>query len=127
MQPTVLQYSEAFKRKVVSEMESGKFRTQAEAREAYDIRGSMTISKWLRKYGKTHLLPKVIRVETREERDQIKALKKQVKDLEKALAKMTVKSVINEAYFEIACENSGTDDVEGMKKKIVAEQSRRDS
>lgn len=127
MQPIVLKYSEAFKRQVVSELESGKFTSQRELMAAYDIRGNATISRWLRKYGKNHLLPKVIRVETKDEKDQVKALKQQIKDLEKALAKMTVKNVLNEAYFEIVCERSGITDIEAMKKKIAALHAKKDS
>lgn len=127
MQETILKYSEAFKRKVVSELEAGKFGSHQQAMRAYDIRGSSTVSRWLRKYGKNHLLPKVIRVETRDERDQLKALKKQVKDLEKALAKVTVKSVLDEAYFEIVCEQNGITDIEAMKKKVADLHSRKDS
>ncbi len=66
-------------------------------------------------------------METKDEKDQLKALKRQVKDLETALAKMTVKNVLNEAYFEIACEKSGITDIEGMKKKIAALHAKRDS
>ncbi len=122
-----VRYSEAFKLQVVSDMESGKFANQSEAQRAYGITGATTISSWLQKYGKEHLLPRTIRVETKDDRDQVEELKKKVRELEKALAKMTVKSVINEAYFEIACEQSGVADVEAMKKKVVALQSKRDS
>ena len=127
MQETILKYSEAFKRKVVSELESGKFSSQMQAMRAYDIRGSSTISRWLRKYGKTNLLPKVIRVETRNERDEVAELRKKNRELEKALAQMTVKSVLNEAYFEIVCEQHGVTDIEALKKKVADLQSKRDS
>lgn len=122
-----VRYSEAFKLQVVSEMESGRFTSNSEAMRVYGITGATTISSWLQKYGKEHLLPRTIRVETKNDRDEVEKLKKQVRDLEKALAKMTVKSVISEAYFEIACEQSGVADVEAMKKKVVALQSKRDS
>lgn len=127
MTASIIRYSEAFKLQVVSELESGKFLSQSEAMRAYDITGASTISRWLKMYGKNHLLAKVIRVETKDEKNEIERLRKQVRELEGALAKMTVKSVINEAYFEIACEQSGVSDVEAMKKKVVALQSKKGS
>ena len=38
----------------------------------------------MRKYGKEHLRTKVVRVETAKDRDQVKALKKRIGELEKA-------------------------------------------
>ena len=78
-------YSSAFKQKVVSEVESGKL-TVAEARGVYDIKGADTIPNWLKKFGKNHLLHKVIRVEMKDEKDKIKELGRQKRELESALA-----------------------------------------
>ena len=58
---TVYRYSHAFKQKVVSEIESGKF-TIAEARRIYDIKSPGTIPYWLKRYGKNHLLTRVVRI-----------------------------------------------------------------
>ena len=55
-------YSSAFKQKVISEIESGEL-TIAEARKIYDIKSSPTIYIWLRKYGKNHLINKVVQVQ----------------------------------------------------------------
>ncbi len=71
MSSTVYRYSSAFKQKVISEIESGQI-TVAEARRIYDITGGNTINDWLRKFGKNHLLNKVVRVEMRNENDKIK-------------------------------------------------------
>lgn len=54
----VIRDSEAFKLKVVSELESGELSSQAEARRKCGIGGAPTIPRWLRKYGKNHLLAK---------------------------------------------------------------------
>ena len=48
-------YSLAFKQKVVSEIESGKFRL-SQVRKIYDITGAHTLYNWLRKLGKGHLV-----------------------------------------------------------------------
>ena len=69
-------YSTAFKQKVISEIESGKL-TIAEARRIYDIKSQQTIYEWLRKYGKNHLIKKIVRVEMKDEKDKLKELERQ--------------------------------------------------
>lgn len=56
----LIRYSDAFKRHVVAELESGRLATHGEARAKYGIRGAGTLPKWLRKYGKNHLLRRVV-------------------------------------------------------------------
>jgi len=57
MSRTVKRYSTAFKQKVVSEIESGQL-SIGDARRLYDITGGETIQKWIRRFGKNHLLNK---------------------------------------------------------------------
>ncbi len=42
-----------------------------------------------------------------------------------ALAQTHMKELINQAYFEIVCEDQGIEDVEGLKKKLDATLSKR--
>jgi transposase len=119
----VVRYSEAFKRHVVEELERGVLRSHGEARERYGIGGAETINGWLRRYGRNHLLGRVVRVESVEERDQIKALKARVRDLERAVADAKVQETLAKAYFEIVCEKHGVTDVEALKKSIAAKLS----
>jgi transposase-like protein len=114
---STIRYSEAFKLQVLRELESGKFPTRAAAARAYGIRGGVTIESWAKKYGRSHLLGKVVRVETPEERDETQALRKRVRELEKALADAHLKQCLDEAYLEIACERAGIKDVAAFKKK----------
>ena len=86
MKKNVIRYSEAFKRHVVKEIEEGKFNSLREAKEKYGVKGEVTINRWLKKYGKNHLLPRKVRIEMPDEQDTIKQLKKRIKQLEKALA-----------------------------------------
>lgn len=116
MAGTVIRYSEAFKRQVVEELESGRHRHVEEVRQKYGIGGRDTVQRWVRKYGRGHVLPKVVRVESMGEKDRIEALQKRVKQLEKALAEAQVDQVLSRAYFELACEEFGITDVEGFKK-----------
>ena len=60
MQETVIRYSEAFKLKVVTELENGKLISIEQAKRKYGIRGSMTISGWLKKYGRVTFPPKTV-------------------------------------------------------------------
>ena len=118
MRRQVFRYSEAFKLQVVEELETGKLATVAEARGRYGIRGGETVQSWLRKYGRDHLRSKVINVQSPKDRDQVKALKKRVKELEKALADTQVNAVLNEAYYRIVCEKHGITDPDEFKKKL---------
>jgi len=113
-----VKYSEAFKMQVVRELESGKLRSFEEARDRYGIKGSMTVSRWVKEYGDKRIQVRVIRVETTEERDQIKALKKRIADLERALVDSRVSEALNKAYFDIVCEKYGVKDPEGLKKNM---------
>ena len=115
-----IRYSEAFKLQVVKELESGSLRSINEARERYGIAGGVTVQGWLRKYGKNHLLAKVVRVETSEERDLLKALKAENDALKRAVADLHMKSVLYESWFEVACEEFGVTDLEAFKKKLGA-------
>jgi transposase-like protein len=113
----VIRYSEAFKGQVVREIESGKFSTCHEASTRYGIRGASTVQNWVRRYGQNHLLGKVVRVETLEERDELKALRKRVKDLESLLADTSLDLDIERNFVIIACEKAGIKDVDAFKKK----------
>ena len=105
-------YSSAFKQKVVNEIEEGKFHSVDEARKLYDIGGG-TIQDWLKRFGKNHLLSKVVRIEVKDERNILKELEKRNRQLEKALADEKLKNMCLEALVEIAQEDYGID----LKKK----------
>jgi transposase-like protein len=116
IQKLVYNYSTAFKLQVIEQLESGRFSSISEAREHYGIRGDNTIRLWLRKYGKNHLCPRIVRVEMPDEKDQIKQLKKQIKQLQQMLGRKDAEKAISEAFLDIACEKLG-EDVEEFKKK----------
>ena len=113
---TGTRYSEAFKRQVVEEIARGKFTSPYKAQQAYGIRGQMTVTKWIRKYGRDDLLPKRIRIETMKEVDQIKEARKRIRELEAALADAHVDQCLEHAFLEIACERMG-EDLNDFKKK----------
>ena len=94
-------YSAAFKQKVVTEIENGKF-SVGEANRVYEIGGGATIYNWLRRYGKGHLINKTVLVHMKHESDRIKQLEKEKRELEAALAKTQVRVVVLESVIDAA-------------------------
>ena len=113
----VRQYSISFKRQVIADLESGRFDSIEAARKHYGIGGMPTIQGWLRRYGKNHLLPKVVIVQKPDEKNQIRELKRQVAQLQRALGQTQVENVLNAEFLKIACVDLGCD-VEAFKKKV---------
>ena len=118
MSRRLIQYSEAFKLHVVSDIESGKFNCAYEASCAHGIGGKSTVRRWLEKYGKNHLLGKVVRVEKANEPRELKRLKDRVKQLETALADSVMDGALERAAFELLCEATDTDG-DSFKKKSL--------
>lgn len=117
-----IRYSTAFKQQVVTDIESGRFATLKAASEHYGITGAVTIRRWLRQFGRNHLIPKVVRVEKPDEADEIRQLKKKIQQLEQALGKTQMRNVLNESFLQIACERLGVD-LDEFKKKAATKQS----
>ena len=111
----VRRYSEVFKRQVIEELGRGRFSSAFEAQQAYGILGDRTIHRWMKKYGREDLFPKLMRIETMKERDKLKEARKRIKDLESALADAHIDNCLENAFLEIACEQIGTS-VEELKK-----------
>lgn len=122
MSRTVLRYSLAFQQKVVREIESGELSIE-DARRLYDIRGCETIQKWIRKFGKNHLLSKVVRIEMKDEKDRVKELEKRIRQLESALADEHIKNAVLESLVDIARDKYGID----LKKKSGQAPSKEDT
>jgi transposase-like protein len=112
-----IRYSEAFKLQVVRELEEGKHANCWAAREAYGIRGAATVQYWLRKYGRAHLLRKVVRVQTPDERSELRKAKDRIAALEKALVEAHLDLRLQHSYLELACELGWQGSVEELKKK----------
>jgi len=113
---TITRYSDAFKRKVIDELEQGRL-TQAEAVQKYGIRNQTTVHYWLKRFGKNHLLNRIVRVEMPNEtspQDTIKQLKAEKQKLESALAQTQLKLLAMESLVEVAEEHFKID----IKKKF---------
>jgi len=117
-----IRYSEAFKQQVISELEQGKFASAGAAARAYQIPGTRTIPGWLRKYGRSDLMPRRVTITTMKEEDETSALKQRVRQLEKALSDTHMKELLGSAYLEMACEQLGLE-VDEFKKKAATGRS----
>ena len=112
-------YSLCFKQSVVRSIEEDGL-SIGQARERFGIQGGATIQKWLKQFGKHHLLNKVIHVSTIKERDELSRLKSELKALKLAYADLSIDHIISEKVIEIADEMLGTD----LKKKYESELSK---
>jgi transposase-like protein len=106
-QKTTIRYSISFKQMVVKEIEEGK--SIEEQRKKYDIRGGQTIQNWVKTFGKNHLLTKIVRVETMDERNRIKHLEEENKKLKLALADAYMAKECLEGLVKMADKEYQTD------------------
>ncbi len=120
MKTTNISYSEAFKRQVVGELDSGRHATLEGARRAYGIGGSLTVRGWVKKYGREELLPKKMRIETLKERDELKEARKRIRELEIAVADAHIECCVEKAYVHVACERMGVDPEDFKKKNVIS-------
>jgi len=122
-QRVIIRYSISFRQKVVREIEEGGLGI-AEAARRYNIKGGGVIQRWLKQFGKNHLLNKVVRVEMKEEKDRIKELESEIKKLKLALADSTMEkhaletliTIVNEHYQTDVKKNLGQLPLKGVTK-----------
>jgi transposase len=105
---TVIRYTIGFKQKVVREIEEEGL-TFSNASRRYGIKGGTTIQKWVKQFGKYHLLSKHVRIETMEEKDRIKQLEQEVTKLKMALADSTMAQRCLEVLIDEANKEYQTD------------------
>jgi len=97
---------------VVREIESGQGITAT--RNKYGIKGCGTIGNWLRSFGKHHLINKIVRIETMEEKDQIRELQRQLKEAKVALAD----SLLAQRCLEIVIDEANKEYKTDLKKNF---------
>ena len=117
MRKTTVRYSDCFKRSIVEEIEKNGLSIE-DCRRKYSIGGSSTIQKWLKKYGKNHLLNKMVRVETLDEVQKIKALETELKNVKEAFANLSLRNLVLETYLEEFGKETGrTDEIKKSTHK----------
>ncbi len=105
---TIKRYSISFKQKVVREIEEDGD-SISDIKRKYDIRGAETVQKWLRKFGKNHLLNTIVRIEMKDEKDRIRELEAQVRNLKMALADAVLEKDVLKNIISMAEEHYETD------------------
>ncbi len=116
---TVIRYSISFKQKVVREIEEEGL-SLSEASRRYGIKGGQTIQNWLRKFGKNHLISKIVRVEMKGEKDRLKELEAELKKVKVALADATMKNDVLETIITMVNDHYQTD----VKKNLGQQPSK---
>jgi transposase len=111
----IIRYSEAFKLKVVEEIERGHL-TITKAMRLYDIKGSATIYNWIRKYGKSHLLKKTVRIQMKNEKDKMAELERENRSLKSAVASLTLQNICLQSYVEVVEEG---EQIDAKKKELM--------
>lgn len=118
-QRVIIRYSISFKRKVVKEIEEEGL-TVTEASRRYGIKGAETIQKWIKQFGKNHLLNKIVRVEMKGEKDRTRELEAEIKRLKIALADATLQKDALETLIDVVNEHYHTD----VKKNLGQQPSK---
>ena len=102
-----IRYSIGFKQMVVQEIEKGH--SFDEVRKKFDISGTATIQAWVKKFGKNHLLNKIVRIETMKDKDRVKQLEEENKRLKVKLAETYMARDCLEGLIKMANEEYKTD------------------
>ncbi len=113
---TIVRYSESFKMELVREYENSGL-TKSAIKRKYGIKGGATLNNWLLKYGSRSSENKIIRVESKKERDRLKELEAENKRLKEVLADQTVKVITQESFLEVFAQEQGLT-VDELKKKL---------
>jgi transposase-like protein len=110
----VIRYSEGFKMQCVREVESGA-RCAWQVMRRYDIKGTNTVMRWVRRYGGGKY-GKIIRVEKADEVNEAAQLRRQLRQAKEALADAHMELALEKAFLSVACEQMGQSP-EAFKKK----------
>lgn len=110
-----IHYSESFKIELIRRLESEDLSIRAISK-LYGISGSETVKRWLKKYGREHLLSKKVIVMSLKDQDAVKRLEQENKALRDLVVRLQLESLANESLAEIACEQLGIDK-DALKKK----------
>lgn len=119
----IKRYSISFKKQVVEELENGS--SYSGLRKKYDIRGAETIQQWVRSFGRNHLLNKLVRIETVDEKRRLKELEEENRKLKSALAESVVANHMLETLIKVANQEYGTDLKKNFGSKLSSNGERK--
>lgn len=113
-------YSDAFKRQVAAEYESGE--SAASLCRKYGIGKIDSVTRWVRQFGSAGLRHQVLHIQTPEEADRLHQLERERDVLRQALADLTVKNLLLEGQVQVYQETYGAD---ALKKNAPLSSSTR--
>ena len=105
-------YSIAFKKQVVASYEAGASLNVLNQR--YSIKGTTTIKRWVEQYGRAGIRHKIVTIQQPEEREQLRQLQTELKQMKELVAKLSLEKFILECTLAVAEEDLGYE----VKKKI---------
>jgi len=114
-----IRYSISFKQKVVKEIEQEGVSVEV-IRRRYGIKGGSTVQRWLKEFGKNHLLSKIVRIEMQGEQDRVKELEAEVNRLKVALADATMANDALGTLIEIVNKHYQTDVKKNLGRPSLA-------
>jgi transposase-like protein len=111
----IKRYSQAFKRQVVRDYESGTSIYQL--RQKYGVGGYETIKGWIKKYGRFGIRTEKVVIQTVEDQMEVQAMKARITELEKALADAVIDNRMLTTTIEVASEQLELDIKKNFGKK----------
>lgn len=103
-----IRYSEAFKRKVVSDINQGLYSVLGAMRK-YQIGGHMTVYKWLAKYNSVHKIDRRGKNMKKTEKSSGTDLYARIRHLEQVVSDLSIENKLLKTTIEIADEMYHTD------------------
>jgi transposase-like protein len=103
----VKRYSQAFKQQVVREYESGSSINQL--RQRYGIGGHHTVKQWIKQYSRAGYRGGMVVIQSIEDQENLKGLKRRVAELESALAESVLENRMLQTTVTVASQALGID------------------
>jgi transposase-like protein len=120
---TIRRYSDSFKLKVLDDLENGRMNKNEIARH-YDI-GMGTLYGWIKKFSRLDLYNPQLIIQMPQERDRIKSLEQEIKELKEALVQSQLKQLKAESDLEATLELMGVNKDQVAKKHSASHLRKR--
>lgn len=103
----VKRYSQAFKQQVVREYESGS--SINTLRQKYGIGGHHTLKQWIKQYSRAGYRGGMVVIQSVEDQENVKAMKRRIAELESALAESVLENRMLQSTLTVASSALGMD------------------